>query len=94
MVLGGLVNFALRGFQALCGIIILALSITLVRHHHFGELPPSLGYGAFVGGVTLAAALVGVAATWVSFLEGWVGIIIDAVLALINIGGAVVSCVP
>jgi zinc transporter ZupT len=85
-----LINWILRAFQALFGIVILGLSVTLIRGHHWGSLPNSLGYAAFVGGVTILAALVGVAATWVSFLEGIVGVAIDGLVALLNIAGGIV----
>ncbi|KAH8723893.1 marvel domain-containing protein [Phaeosphaeriaceae sp. PMI808] len=89
MALSALLNFALRGFQALFGIIILGLSVTLIKGIHWGSLPSSIGYAAFVGGITVVAALVGLAATWVTFLEGWVGIIFDIVVALINLAGGI-----
>jgi hypothetical protein len=85
-----IVNFALRGFQALFAIVVLGLSITLIRGHEWGSLPASLGFGAFVGGISLVAALIGLAATWVEFLGGLIGLVIDGVIALINIAGGVV----
>jgi hypothetical protein len=86
-----IINWALRAFQALFGIVILGLSVTLIRGHHWGNLPSSIGYAAFVGGVTILAALVGVAATWVSFLEGVVGLAVDGIVAILNIAGGIVS---
>jgi hypothetical protein len=86
-----IINWALRAFQALFGIVILGLSVTLIRGHHWGSLPSSIGYAAFVGGVTILAALVGVAATWVSFLEGVVGLAVDGIVAILNIAGGIVS---
>lgn len=86
-----LINIVLRGAQALFGIIVLGLSITLIRGHHWGGLPASLGYGAFVGGLSVLAALIGLAATWFDFLGGMIGLVIDAFVALINIAGGVVS---
>jgi hypothetical protein len=86
-----LINWILRAFQALFGIVILGLSVTLIRGHHWGNLPNTLGYAVFVGGVTILAALVGVAATWVSFLEGIVGVAIDGLVALLNIAGGIVQ---
>lgn len=69
----------------------LGLSVTLIRGHHWGSTPASLGFAAFVGGISILASLIGLAGTWVSFLEGVVGLAIDGVVALINIAGGVVS---
>jgi hypothetical protein len=85
-----LINWVLRALQFLFGIVILGLSVTLIRGHHWGALPSSLGYAVFVGGVTIVAALVGVAATWVTVLEGIVGLAIDAVVAVLNVAGGIV----
>lgn len=71
--------------------MILGLCVTLIRGHHWGGLPASLGYGAFVGGVTILAALVGVAAVWLEFLDGIVGLAVDGLAAILNIAGGVVS---
>lgn len=86
-----LINWVLRGFQFLFGVVILGLCITLIRGHHWGELPASLGYGAFVGCVTILAALVGIAAVWLEFLDGIISLAVDALTAILNLAGAVVS---
>jgi hypothetical protein len=85
-----LINWVLRALQFLFGIVILGLSVTLIRGHHWGALPSSLGYAVFVGGVTIVASLVGVAATWVTVLEGIMGLAIDAVVAVLNVAGGIV----
>lgn len=85
-----LINWILRAFQFLFGVVILGLSVTLIRGHHWGSLPSSVGYGAFLGGISIVAALIGFAATWVTFLEGIVAAIIDAVVAILNIAGGIV----
>lgn len=85
-----IVNWALRAFQLLFGIVILGLSVTLVRNHNLGTLPSVLGYAAFLGGATIVAALIGLVATWVSILEGFVGMAIDAVAAILNLAGGIV----
>lgn len=84
-------NVTLRGVQALFGIIVLGLSVTLIRGHHWGNLPAGLGYGALVGGLSFVAAFIGLAATWFDFLGGMVGLVIDGVVALVNLAGGVVS---
>jgi hypothetical protein len=86
-----LLNFVVRGFQVLFGIVVLGISVSLIRGHHWGGLPASLGFAAFVGGVTILGAAFGVAGLFFSFLDGLVGITIDAVVAVINAAGAIVS---
>tara|TARA_R110002003_G_scaffold288_4_gene18346 strand:- start:3111 stop:3413 length:303 start_codon:yes stop_codon:yes gene_type:complete len=85
-----IVNWALRAFQALFGIVILGLSVTLIRGHYWGDFPSGLGFSAFVGGFTFLTALVGLAATWVSVLEGIVGLVIDSITTLLNIAAGIV----
>jgi hypothetical protein len=85
-----IVNWVLRAFQVLFGVVILGLSITLIRNHHLGTLPSVLGYAAFLGGFTIVAALVGFAATWVSLLEGFIGMAIDGVATILNLAGGIV----
>jgi hypothetical protein len=89
-----LVNWALRAFQALFGLVILGLCVTLIRGHHWGSLPSSAGYGAFAGGITILAALVGVAATWLEFLDGIIGLAMDGLVAVLNIAGGIVCISP
>lgn len=93
MLTSPLVNWILRGFQILFGIVVLGLSITLIRGHNVGSLPSSLGFSAFTGGITIVAALLGLAATWFSFLEGIIGIAIDGLVTLINLVGGIVLVV-
>ncbi|KAF1841598.1 uncharacterized protein K460DRAFT_292460 [Cucurbitaria berberidis CBS 394.84] len=88
-----LVNFVIRGFQFLFAIVILGLSVSLIRHHHWGNLPATLGFAAFVAGVSILGAFVGIAATWVSMLDGAVGLIIDGVVAVINAAGGIAMAV-
>lgn len=51
-----ILNFVVRGFQALFGVVVLGISVSLIRGHHWGSLPASLGFSAFVGGVTILGA--------------------------------------
>jgi len=85
-----LLNFVVRGFQALFGIVVLGISVSLIRGHHWGGLPASLGFSAFVGGVTILGAALGVAGLFFSFLDGMVGLIVDGVVAVINAAGGIV----
>lgn len=86
-----LINWVLRAFQALFGIVILGLAVTLIRGHEWGNLPSSLGYAAFVGGITILAALIGIAAVWLEFLDGIIGLAVDGLVAVLNIAGGIVS---
>ena len=86
-----LVNFIVRGFQFIFGVVILGLSVSMIRDHHWGNLPSTLGFAAAVGGVTILGALIGITATWISLLEGFVGLIVDGFVAIINAAGGIVS---
>ncbi|KAH6878129.1 marvel domain-containing protein [Alternaria rosae] len=85
-----LLNFVVRGFQALFGIVVLGISVSLIRGHHWGGLPASLGFSAFVGGVTILGAAIGVAGLFFSFLDGMIGLIVDGAVAVINAAGGIV----
>lgn len=86
-----LINWILRAFQALFGLVTLGLAATLIRDHHRGSLPSSLGFTAFVGGITILAALIGIAAVWLEFLDGIIGLAVDGLVAVLNIAGGIVS---
>lgn len=86
-----ILTFAIRGTQALFAIVVFAISCSLIKGHHFGSLPSILGFVAFVGGLSFIGALLGIAAHWMQVLQGQVGVLIDAVVAGINIGGSIVS---
>jgi hypothetical protein len=94
MAISGLIALGLRVLQAIFGVVILGLSVTLIRGHHWGDLPASLGYAVFLGGITIVAALIGIAATWVTFLEGIVGMALDGLVAVLNIVGGIVRLSP
>lgn len=90
-----LVNFVLRGFQLVFASVVLGLSVSLVRGQMPGSNSPiSLRYCSFVGGLTFIAAIIGIAAEWVSALQGKVGLLIDGVVTLVNVAGGVVRCSP
>ncbi|KAI4929381.1 uncharacterized protein J4E92_005045 [Alternaria infectoria] len=86
-----LLNFVVRGFQALFGIVVLGISVSLIRGHHWGGLPASLGFSAFVGGVTILGAAIGVAGLFFSFLDGMIGLIVDGAVAVINAAGGILT---
>ncbi|KAH7402762.1 marvel domain-containing protein [Pyrenochaeta sp. MPI-SDFR-AT-0127] len=88
-----IINFVVRGFQFLFAIIVLGLSVSLIRDHHWGNLPATLGFAAFVGGVSIVGALLGIAASWVTFLEGTIGLIIDGLVAIINVAGGILMAI-
>jgi hypothetical protein len=85
-----IVNFGLRGAQALFAIITLGLASTLIKNQ-VKDRPSILGYAAFVGGISIAGALVGLASTWVEILQGIIGAGVDAVIIFANIAGGIVS---
>ena len=85
------VNLAVRGLQFIFSLVILGLSVTLIRDHHLGNLPKTLGFAAFVSAVSIIGAVLGIAATWVSSLDGVVGLIIDTLVAIANAIGGIVS---
>lgn len=85
-------TFAIRGTQALFAMVVFGLSSSLIRGHHLGSVPSTLGFVAFVGGVSVVGALLGVAAHWVRVLQGQVGVLVDAVVVGINVAGGIVGC--
>lgn len=86
-----LLNFVLRGFQIVFASVVLGLSVGLVRAQIEGSASPiSLRYCSFVGGLSFLGAIIGMAAEWRDLLQGNIGLLIDAVVALVNIAGGVV----
>lgn len=86
-----ILTFAIRGTQALFAIVVFGLSTSLIKGHHLGSLPSTLGFVAFVGGLSFVGAILGFAAHWLVVLQGQIGVLVDAVVAGINIAGGVVS---
>ncbi|KAI1552298.1 MARVEL domain containing protein [Pyrenophora tritici-repentis] len=88
-----LLSFVVRGLQAVFGIVVLGISVSLVRGHHWGSLPATLGFSAFVGGITILGAALGVAGIFLGFLDGTIAIVVDAVIALINLACGVLLAI-
>lgn len=88
--LSSIFNIVLRGAQALFGIVVMGLTITLIRNHHWGETPASLIFGATIGALSFVAAIIGFAGIWIAFLGGMVSVTIDGIIALVNIIGGIV----
>lgn len=86
-----ILNFAIRGTQALFAIIVFGLSTTLIRGHKLGSLSSSLGFVAFVGALSFLAALLGIASHWLQVLQGHIGVLIDAIIVGVNIAGGIVG---
>jgi hypothetical protein len=87
-----IVNFVLRGFNIIFASIVLGLSIGLMKGQWEGESSPvSLQFAAFVGAISLLGGFIGLAAEWVTILQGKIGLIIDGVITVMNIAGGVVS---
>lgn len=91
--MSAIANFALRGAQFLFGIIILGLSVDLIRGHKVGDAPSTLEYGAFLGGVGILGAIIGILSAWVEVLQTLIGTGIDAVIALLNIAGGILVAI-
>ncbi|KAF2795697.1 hypothetical protein K505DRAFT_348446 [Melanomma pulvis-pyrius CBS 109.77] len=85
-----IITLALRGAQLLFSVVVLGLSVSLIRDHKYGSLPVPLGYAAFVGGITVLGAFIGIASAWVELLQGIIGAGIDAFLLLINVAGGII----
>ncbi|KAF2440785.1 hypothetical protein P171DRAFT_395514 [Karstenula rhodostoma CBS 690.94] len=89
-----ILNFALRGFQVLFAAVVLGLSVGMIKGQGPGlNSPISLRYTAFVGGVSFLTAIIGIAAEWISVLQGMVGLVIDALVTLLNIAGGVLLAI-
>ncbi|KAF1841597.1 uncharacterized protein K460DRAFT_434742 [Cucurbitaria berberidis CBS 394.84] len=83
------VPIALRVFQAFFAIVVLGLAIGLIRGHMEGDLPATLVFIAAVGALSLLAAIIGAAASFVDFLHDQVGVVVDSVVLLLNIAGGI-----
>lgn len=81
----------LRGFQALFGICVLGLSVTLIRGYKWGSLPASLGFTAFVGGFSFLMAVISAVINWKNILQGKIAMVTDMLVALLNVAGGVVG---
>ena len=86
-----IISIGLRFAQAVFGSVVLALSITLIKGQRYGMSPAATNYSSFVGAFTLLGAIIGLAATWIEFLQSFIGIGIDALILLFNLAGGVVS---
>jgi hypothetical protein len=86
-----IINIGLRFAQAVFGSVVLALSITLIKGQRYGMSPAATNYSSFVGAFTLLGAIIGLASTWIEFLQSFIGIGIDALILLFNLAGGVVS---
>ncbi|KAF2110035.1 marvel domain-containing protein [Lophiotrema nucula] len=84
-----LASLGLRGFQALFAIVIFGLSVSLIKTN-YGHAPAMHGYAAFLGSVSLIAAIAGIAANWLESLNDLVLMIIDATILVANIAGGVI----
>ncbi|KAJ4984133.1 hypothetical protein SVAN01_10365 [Stagonosporopsis vannaccii] len=88
-----ILTFATRGTQALFAVVVFGLSTTLIKGHKVGSLPSTLGFVAFVGGISFVAALLGVASHWIQVLQGKVGVLMDAVIAGLNVAGGILLAI-
>ncbi|KAF2132366.1 hypothetical protein P153DRAFT_421320 [Dothidotthia symphoricarpi CBS 119687] len=88
-----LLHYALRAAQALFATIALGLTITLIHGHHWGPVPTTLGFAAFVGVISLLGAAAGFASHTYAVLEGKVGILIDGVVAVANMAAGILLAI-
>lgn len=84
-------NIATRSVQIIFAAVVTGLSIDLARGHKQGGVPITLGYVSFVGCASLLAAFSGLAATWIEFLQGPIGLAVDGFITLVNLAGGLVS---
>jgi hypothetical protein len=85
------ITLGIRGTQSLFAIIVFGLSCSLITGHSEGPLPPTLGLAAFIGGLSFIAAVLGIAAHWLRVLHGRLGLLVDAVIAGVNLAGGIVG---
>ncbi|KAK4229925.1 marvel domain-containing protein [Podospora fimiseda] len=83
------VSLALRAVQFLCGIVILALAVTLITGHKIGSAPVTTKYSAFTGGFGLFTALVGVGSLYVEFIPNLVALALDGLSGALYLGGGI-----
>ncbi|KAF1958588.1 hypothetical protein CC80DRAFT_15101 [Byssothecium circinans] len=91
--MSAILNFPIRGAQIVFAVIVTGLSINLAHGHEWGSAPFVLGYVSFVGCITLLGALAGLAAMWVDFLQGVIGMALDGLILILNLAGGVVVAV-
>jgi hypothetical protein len=84
-------DVVLRGLQALFGIVVLGISVSLLRGNQWGSIPATLGFTAFIGGLTFLMAIISGLAHWKGILQGMITVASDAVVALLNLAGGIVS---
>ncbi|KAF1947346.1 hypothetical protein EJ02DRAFT_508142 [Clathrospora elynae] len=82
-----------RALQTLFAIIILGLSSTLIHGHKEGTLPATLGFAAIVGASSLPAALLGLAETFVHFLNEQIRNLVDGAVLLLNVAGGILLAI-
>ncbi|KAJ4383965.1 hypothetical protein N0V86_000809 [Didymella sp. IMI 355093] len=87
------ITFAIRGTQALFAIIVFGLSCSLIKGHEEGTLPSTLGFAAFIGGLSFIAAILGIASHWLRILQGQLGLLVDPVVAGINLAGGILMAI-
>jgi hypothetical protein len=91
MLTSPIVDAVLRGLQALFGIVVLGISVSLLRGNHWGSIPATLAFAAFIGGLTFLMAIISGLAHWKGILQGQVAVASDSLVALLNLAGGIVS---
>lgn len=88
------ITLGIRGTQVLFPAVVSCLAYTLIRGHHLGDVPSTLSFVAFVGGLSSFSALLGVASHWVAVLQGPMGLLSDSAIAGVNLAGGLVRVPP
>ncbi|KAF2192408.1 hypothetical protein K469DRAFT_553046 [Zopfia rhizophila CBS 207.26] len=84
-------GLALRGAQVLSTVVVLGVSVSLIKDQDSERtVPAALSYAAFVGGVGLLGAIIGITSNWVDMLQGIIMGGIDVLMAIFNLAGGVV----
>ncbi|PVI06582.1 hypothetical protein DM02DRAFT_582397 [Periconia macrospinosa] len=87
-------SLILRGMQIIFGVVILALSISLVKGQLEDSAPLAQTFGTFVGVVVLVAGLLGLAAEWgAENLQGRIGILLDAGVMVAGLAGGLIMAI-
>ncbi|PLB48535.1 hypothetical protein P170DRAFT_465849 [Aspergillus steynii IBT 23096] len=88
-----IITAVVRAFQLLFAIIVLGLSVALAKGQSVGSAPAITGYAAFTGGLGIVASLVGVAAFFISSLDGLISWAVDGLASLVFLAGGIAYAV-
>ncbi|KAA8644913.1 hypothetical protein EYZ11_005293 [Aspergillus tanneri] len=87
------ITVVVRVFQIIFATIVLGLSVTLAKGQAIGSAPAITGYAGFTGALGIVASLVGIAALFVSSLDGLITWILDGLASLAFLAGGIAFAV-